>query len=232
MKFLYHRRSLVLVPSLALQRRMVGKRPGWDCPLDRSTLAKAGSSWGHHIWKTRTGFLFITVTLLHHPPKAVIVQIIDSHHWKKIQEEESQPWGHEGHELLSRWPVFQPVNHRLSILGLGPLCKTIYIKCNRSVIHDKAERPHYELTEQRLPDGLTSDILKSIPELLYSRVGHHLVFAVEKVSLVVCKLLVKGICFPQTGIQTLMDPWHQHRLDKPKTTRVPLLLLVTPIWFL
>lgn len=51
-KIHYHRHSSVLVPSLALQRKMAGKRPNWDCLLDLSILAKAGSSLGHHIWKT------------------------------------------------------------------------------------------------------------------------------------------------------------------------------------
>lgn len=66
-------------------------------------------------------------------------------------------------------------------------------------------------------DELTCDVLKTIPELLDVRVGHHLVFAVEEVSLVVCKLLVEGVRFPQTGVQPFMDPRHQHRLDKHRS---------------
>lgn len=63
-------------------------------------------------------------------------------------------------------------------------------------------------------DELTGDVFKSIPELLDPRVGQHLVFAVQEVSLMVCKLLVEGVRLPQTGIQSLMDPRHQHRLHK------------------
>ncbi len=86
---------------------------------------------------------------------------------------------------------------------------------------------HITRTVRPNGDELTGEVLKSIPELLDPGVGHHLVFTVEEVSLMVCKLLVEGVSFPQTGIQSLMDPGHQHRLENHKTIHDLLLSLMT-----
>lgn len=130
------------------------------------------------------------------------------------------PWRHEGHELLSRRPVLQSVHHRFSILGLGPLWtgEKTQVRLNNNCWSIVSSNNPNKNSDPSIGE-LTGDVLKSIPELLDPRVGHHLVFTVEEVSLMVCKLLVEGVSLPQTGVEPLMDSWHQHRLHNTKPIR-------------
>lgn len=65
--------------------------------------------------------------------------------------------------------------------------------------------------------ALTREIFKPVPELFDSWVGHYSILAVHEVSLVIRKLLVEGFCLPQAGVEFLVHPRDQHRLQKQHT---------------